>query len=260
MLADPLQKREVFHLAFLRALGRSAPLSTFVVKGGCNLRFFFGSIRYSEDIDLDASGLSVHLLGDRVMAILGSSGLVDTLRTFGIERVQPPTISRAKQTETVQRFKVHLLTTAGEDLPTKIEFSRRGLDSPIRSEPVSTVVVAAYHLAPIIVPHYTALPAAKQKIRALIARREPQARDVFDLYTLSSQPEVSSADLRTGFSERELRQARDRLYDIEYAQYRDTVVNFLAPADRVAFGSSEIWDEIRLRAVSLIEQPVKSNE
>ena len=259
MLTDPLQKREIFHLAFLRALGRSAPLSTFVVKGGCNLRFFFGSIRYSEDIDLDAAGISVHLLRDRVIAILESSGLVDTLRTFGIERAQPPNIARAKQTETVQRFKVHLLTTAGEDLPTKIEFSRRGLDSPIRSEPVSTAVIAAYHLASIIVPHYTALPAARQKIRALIARREPQARDIFDLYTLSSQPEVSSADLLTGFSERELRQARDRIDDIDYIQYRDTVVNFLTPIDRAAFGSLQIWDEIRLRAVSLVEQPVKDN-
>jgi len=260
MAIDPLQKREVFHLTFLRALGRSAPLSTFVVKGGCNLRFFFGSIRYSEDIDLDASGVPVHLLRDKVMAILQSSGLVDTLRTFGIDRVQPPTISRAKQTETVQRFKAHLLTTAGEDLPTKIEFSRRGLDSPIRAEPVSAVIVAAYRFAPVIVPHYTAVPAARQKIRALIARREPQARDVFDLYTLSSQPEVSPANLRAGFSERELRQARDRIYEIEYAQYRDTVVSFLAPDDRVAYGSSEIWDEIRLRAASLIEHSVKNNE
>jgi len=260
MLTDPLQKREVFHLAFLRALGRSAPLSTFALKGGCNLRFFFGNIRYSEDIDLDVAGIFVHLLRDRIMTILESSGLVDTLRTFGIERVQPPTISRAKQTETVQRFKVHLLTTAGEDLPTKIECSRRGLDSPIRSEPVSTVVVAAYRLAPIIVPHYAALPAARQKVRALVARREPQARDVFDLYTLSSQPEVSSPDLRTGFSARELRQARDRIYDIEYVQYRDTVVSFLASADQVAFDSREIWDEIRLRAVSLIEPPVERHE
>lgn len=169
--------------------------------------------------------------------------------------MQPPNIARAKQTETVQRFKVHLLTTAGEDLPTKIEFSRRGLDSPILSESVSTAVIAAYHLAPIIVPHYTALPAARQKIRALIARREPQARDVFDLYTLSSQPEVSSAGLLTGFSERELRQARDRINDIDYIQYRDTVVNFLAPIDRAAFGSRQIWDEIRRRAVCLSSSP-----
>src|SRR5438445_4467960 len=259
MLTDPMQKREVFHLAFLRAFGRSAPLSTFVVNGGGNLRFFFNSIRYSEDIDLDASGISVPLLRDRVMAILESSGLVDTLKTFGIERVQPPNISRAKQTETVQRFKVHLLTIAGEDLPTRIEFSRRGLDSPVRSESVSTAVLAAYHLAPIIIPHYTALPATRQKIRALIAIREPQARDVFDLYILSSQPGVSSVGLLAGFGERELHQARDRVYGIEYAQYRDTVVNFLVPADRAAFGSRHIWDEIRLRAVSLIERPVRNN-
>jgi predicted nucleotidyltransferase component of viral defense system len=260
MITDPLQKREVFHLTFLRALGRSAPPSTFVVKGGCNLRFFFGSIRYSEDIDLDASGVPVHLLRDRVMAILQSSGLVDTLRTFGIDRVQPPALSRAKQTETVQRFKVHLLTTAGEDLPTKIEFSRRGLDSPIRAEPVSTAIVAAYRLAPVIVPHYTTVPAARQKIRALIGRREPQARDVFDLYTLSSQPEVSPADLMAGFSERDLRQAHDRIYAIEYEQYRDTVVSFLAADDRVTYGSSEVWDEIRMRAASLIEHSGESDE
>ena len=257
MITDPLQTREVFHLAFLRALGRSAPLSTFAVKGGCNLRFFFGSIRYSEDLDLDVSGISVDVLRDRIIAILQSSGIVDTLRTFGIDRVQPPRLADAKQTETVQRFKVHLLTTAGEDLPTKIECSRRGLDAPIRAEPVSTTVVAADRLAPIIAPHYTALPAPRQKIRALIGRSEPQARDVFDLYTLSSQPETASPELRASFHERDLRHARDRIYEIEYGQYRDTVVTFLAAPDRVTFDSDKIWDEIRLRAVSLIEPPAE---
>lgn len=255
MTTDPLQKREVFHLVFLRAFGRSAPLSTFAVKGGCNLRFFFGSIRYSEDIDLDSAGMAVHTLRERVMNVLESAGLRDTLRTFDIERVQAPDVSRAKQTETVQRFKVHLFTTAGEDLPTKIEFSRRGLDSlSVRSEPVSTSVVAAYRLPPIIAPHYTALPAAAQKVHALIARTVPQARDVFDLFTLSSQPEVTSAALTARFSERELRQAYDRIYEIGYAQYRDTVLSFLAAEDRTTYGSREIWDEIRLRAAALIER------
>ncbi len=260
MTTDPLQKREVFHLVFLRALGRSAPLSTFAVKGGCNLRFFFGSVRYSEDIDLDLAGVPVHALRERIMDILGSSGLLDTLRTFGIERVEAPDISRAKQTETVQRFKVHLITTAGEDLPTKVEFSRRGLDSPVRSEPVSTSIVAAYRLPPIIAPHYAAVPAAAQKVQALIARKAPQARDVFDLYTLGSQPEVTPVALSARFSERSLRQARDRIYEIEYTQYRDTVLSFLAPEDRATYGSSEIWDEIRLRAAALIEPPVRRDE
>ncbi|TMI89631.1 MAG: nucleotidyl transferase AbiEii/AbiGii toxin family protein [Bacillati bacterium ANGP1] len=260
MTTDPLQKREVFHLVFLRALGRSAPLSTFAVKGGCNLRFFFGGVRYSEDIDLDSSGVPVHALRERVMTILASSGLLDTLRTFGIDRVQAPDISRAKQTETVQRFKVHLITTAGEDLPTKIDFSRRGFDAPIRSEPVSMSIVAAYRLAPIVAPHYAALPAAAQKVQALIARGAPQARDVFDLYTLGSQPEINPTALRARFRERDLRQAHDRIYEIEYAQYRDTVLSFLAPEDRATYGSSEIWDEIRLRVAALIGHPVKQDE
>lgn len=260
MQTDPLQKREVFHLAFLRALVRSVPVSTFALKGGSNLRFFFGSIRYSEDMDLDASGLPVHVLRDKVMAILASSGLTDTLRTFGIERITPPDISHAKQTETVQRFKVHLLTTAGEDLSIKVEFSRRGLDSPIRAEPVAGPILAAFRMAPLIVPHYTAAAALRQKIRALASRRQPEARDVFDLYTLSSQPEASTPGLAEGIARGSLVEARERIYSIGYPQYRDTVVTFLGPEDRAAYDSSRSWDEIRLRAVSVLEQGMRDGE
>ncbi len=258
MLTDPLKKREVFHLIFLRALLRSVPVSGFALKGGSNLRFFFESIRYSEDMDLDAAGIPVHDLREKVGAILASAGLQDTLRTFGIERPQPQDLSRAKQTETVQRFKVHLLTTAGEDLFTQIEFSRRGLDSPVRAESVSPAILAAYRLPPIIVPHYTAIPAARQKIRVLFARRQPEARDVFDLYMLSSQSDVLSADLIRGLSQSDLRGARDRIYEIEYPQYRDTVVSFLDPKERTAYESRETWDEMRLRVAELIERWIKN--
>src|SRR3989304_9169080 len=95
MRLDPLQAPEVFHLAFLRALARSVPLSTFVLKGGSNLRFFFGSIRYSEDMDLDAAGLAVHVLQERVMRVLESSGLTDSLRTFGVDALRLPQNGRA---------------------------------------------------------------------------------------------------------------------------------------------------------------------
>lgn len=250
MVPSLLQLREVFHLAFLRDLARSLPPSTTVLKGGSNLRFFFGSIRYSEDMDLDASGLPVHTLRERVMAILASPVLADTLRTFGIERVVPPRLATAKQTETVQRFKVHLLTSAGEDLATKVEFSRRGFDAPFRAEAVATHVLAAYRMPPLIVPHYTAEAAARQKVRALIGRRQTEARDIFDLYVLSSQ---IAPDFVTGFSAAELLEARQRIYSIGYEQYRDTVVPVLAPQDQAAHDSSEVWDEIRLRAVSHLE-------
>ena len=253
MTLNPLQMREVFHLVFLRALARSVPLSAFALKGGMNLRFFFGSIRYSEDVDIDVSGLAVHVLRERVMKVLESSGLGDTLRTLGVEDLRLPDMARAKQTETVQRFKIGLLTSAGEDLATKIEFSRRGLDEGIRAEPISAEVLAAYRMPPVIIPHYVARSAARQKIRALFSRAQPQARDIFDLYLLSSQPDVLGADLARGFAPQEIGEGRDRIYSLEYENYRDTVVSFLGPQDRAAYDSAEVWDEIRLRAVAMFE-------
>jgi predicted nucleotidyltransferase component of viral defense system len=248
-----LEKREFFHLAFLRALVRKLPLSSFAVKGGCNLRFFFGSDRYSEDIDLDVTGVAVHSLKEQVMAIFGSASLNDTARSFGIDQVRPPDLARAKQTETVQRFKVHLITSASEDLATKIEFSRRGLDAPIRAEPVLPEVLAAYRMPPLIVPHYTAEAAIRQKIRALITRRQPEARDVFDLYILSSSPQARELALGDHFSADQLTQALDRVDEIEYEQYRDTVVGFLPPEEQERYDQSLIWDQIRLVVISLIE-------
>jgi len=45
---------ELFHLTFLRALAtRGEGKQRIALKGGCNLRFYFGSVRYSEDMDLD---------------------------------------------------------------------------------------------------------------------------------------------------------------------------------------------------------------
>jgi hypothetical protein len=164
-------------------------------------------------------------------------------------------MTRAKQTETVQRFKVHLLTSAGEDLATKIEFSRRGLDSPIRAEPVLPEVLAAYHLAPLIVPHYTAGAAVRQKVRALLTRRQPEARDVFDLYTLSPQPEARALVLGDHFTASELGRAVDRIDSIEYERYRDTVVGFLAPDDQDRYDNGETWDQIRLAVIEMIEKP-----
>lgn len=251
-MLSTLQKREVFHLAFLRALARSLSTSSFVLKGGSNLRFFFGSVRYSEDMDLDAQEIAVHALRDRVMSILASSSFGDTLRTYGIDRVAPPDIAHAKQTETVQRFKVHLLTSAGEDLFTKVEFSRRGFDSPSRAEPVSAEILAAYRMPPLIVPHYTAEAAVRQKFRALLSRPQPQARDIFDLFILSTRAGIG----RQGpglLSDDEVAAARGRIYSVDYRQYRDTVIGYLTAEDQRSHGSPELWDEMRLRVVSLLE-------
>lgn len=260
METSALQKREVFHLAFLRAMARGVPMANYALKGGCNLRLFFGSVRYSEDMDLDTWDLPVHTLRDKVMSVLESSGLADTLRIYGVARVQPPDIARAKQTETVQRFKVQLVTTAGEELSTKIEFSRRDRDQGIKAEAVSGSILASYRLPPLIVPHYQAEAAIRQKIDALASRREPQARDIFDLFILSSRPEALAFSTGRGPSRRRLLEARERVFAMEFGQYRDTVVDFLEMEDRQTYGSRDLWDEIRLQTIALLDRLAQIHE
>jgi hypothetical protein len=255
-----LQKIELFHLIFLRALVRKIPVSSFCVKGGCNLRFFFGSERYSEAIDIDVSGVPVHALKDHVMSIFRSGGMIDTARSFGINEVRPPNLTHAKQTETVQRFKTHLITSADEDLATKIEFSRRGLDAPIRAEPISPTVLASYRMAPLIVPHYTAAAAIRQKLQALITRRQPEARDVFDLYVLSSQAEAQELQMGQYLSVDDLYQALARVDTIEYERYRDTVVSFLPPEEQERYDEDLIWDQIRLVVIGMIEKGIADSD
>src|SRR3989338_4470004 len=124
----PLQAREVFHLEFLRWFGRKLAAEDYALKGGVNLRLFFGSIRYSEDLDIDIQRVRVDRVKRVVMDILSARGFLDSLKSFGIDKIVPPDITKAKQTEMTQRFKIHTLTASGENLFTKVEFSRRGMN------------------------------------------------------------------------------------------------------------------------------------
>lgn len=253
METTDLQTREVFHLAFLRALVRGPVGQHVVLKGGSNLRFFYQSVRYSEDMDLDAGDVAADTLRERVMSVLRSTTLRDTLRTYGIAQIIPPDIRVAEQTPTVQRFKVHLLTVAGTDLFTKVEFSRRGMDDPIRTGGVAASILAVYRMPPLVVRHYGPESAIRQKLQALLRRAEPQARDIFDLYTLSSQPEALPGEVwRLPGPAR--RRIRETILAIGPAVYRDTVVSYLGPDDRDTYGSQEMWDEIRLTVAARVEE------
>ena len=179
-----LQVREVFHLEFLRMLARKLKPDMYVLKGGVNLRLFFRSPRYSEDIDLDVINVDVMKLQDTVMGILRSPSLRSSLMTYGIRDIGAPDLSKAKQPETTQRFKTHLFTTGGEDLYTKIECSRRGAAEGVCVEHVDQQTLRRYRLTPFICPHYGAQAAFLQKINALAGRVSVQARDIFDLFLL----------------------------------------------------------------------------
>lgn len=250
---DQLQIREIFHLEFLRSFARRVKTELYALKGGSNLRFFFKSFRYSEDMDMDVSGMRRHVLLDAVMAILGSKSFGDSLRSYGIERVVPPDIGKAKQTETTQRFKLHLVTHAGEDLFTKIEFSRKGFESEIAVEPVSDSVTREYRMPPLIVPHYGIKAAAEQKASALASRSAAQARDIFDLFLLSSQ--CAPAGRGPGdIAASTLKEASERVFEVSFEQFRDTVIPYLPPQDQKIYDSPAIWDEARIKTARFLEE------
>lgn len=249
---NPLQIREVFHLEFLRWFARNLEASRYALKGGVNLRLFFKSMRYSEDMDIDLTGVRIEKIQKTVMEILSARGFLDSLKSFGVERIIPPDLTKAKQTGTTQRFKIHLLTSGGEDLFTKIEFSRRGLKGHAIVEPVSVGILRAYKMAPLLVAHYDAASAIQQKIQALAQRSVLQARDIFDLFILSSQYEESRAG-DISLSGPVLRTAHDNIFLIEFLQFRDTVVAYLEAEDQKAYSSPAVWDEIKLKTAHFLE-------
>jgi len=251
-----LQLREAFHLEFLTWLGKRVNAGHYALKGGVNLRFFFNSPRYSEDMDLDVANIRVDTLKDNVMKILRSSSFHDSLKLFGVEKVIPPDISKAKQTETTQRFKVYLVTLSGEDLFTKVEFSRRGFSGETFVEPLTDVILRAYKMPPLLVPHYGIQSAVTQKIGALATRSAVQARDVFDLYILSSQYK-SSGEL--GPVKSQAAKAQDNALGISFEQFQDTVVSYLAPEDQGVYRPAASWDEIKLKVAHFIDEVSERN-
>lgn len=248
-----LQLREAFHLEFLRWFNQKVAATRYCLKGGVNLRLFCRSIRYSEDMDIDVTTVKVHGLQKIVMGILSARAFTDSLKFLGIERVIPPDMLKAKQTETTQRFKIHLLTSAGEDLFTKIEFSRRGMKGNAIVEPVSALILRSYKMGPLLVSHYDAASAIVQKINALAQRTVLQARDIFDLFVLSSQYDEGRQE-EFSMSKAALKTAYDNIFLVEYLQFRDSVVAYLEADDQKTYSSPEAWDEIKLKTANFLEE------
>ena len=228
----------------------------YAVKGGVNLRLFFKSFRYSEDMDMDARRIKVIQLKEIVMAILGNRAFQDNVKSFGITGVIAPDIVKAKQTETTQRFKIHLISSSGEDLFTKVEFSRRGFMGNAVIDTIDYSILRAYKLAPLPVPHYDIIGAVAQKMHALADRKTIQARDIFDLYVLSSQCTVKRIDSIDPVT---LSRAEGRVFDVEFEQFRDTVVSYLSIEDQAVYGTPKIWEEVQLKVARFIEEAHKTS-
>jgi predicted nucleotidyltransferase component of viral defense system len=243
------QTIELFHLLFLQQLAARLDKRLYALKGGSNLRFFFRSVRYSEDLDLDVQTTARETLRKNVNQILEFQGFTQILRSH---RVAVSFISEPKQTETTQRWKIHLhLEDRGFELPTKIEFSRRGLGEGIAFEAVDPEVTRLHRLRPTLTTHYTLETAFIQKIEALIHRSETQARDVFDLKLLLDAGAKGTALPRA--LRKNLATACENAISIRYDDFKGQVVAYLAPEYQEFYDTRAAWETLQEVVIKKLE-------
>lgn len=235
---------EQFHLVFLNQLGQKLDKRLYALKGGCNLRFYFNSIRYSEDMDLDIQTIALPTLRNKVNQILNADSFQRILMARGIILRH---YSEPKQTETTQRWKLDLrLPNSSVMINTRLEFSRRDQIESTLFEPIQTEIIQKYHLMPILSSHYPVILAYQQKIRALAFRQQTQARDVFDLYILLGRSDLNlqniSIEIKSIFQ-----QAQVQAMSIAFADFKGQVLAYLPFEYRRQYDDPQVWDMIVLK-------------
>jgi len=244
---SPTSARELVHLLILQELGAVRGGGGVILKGGVNLRLFFGSPRYSEDMDLDGSTDGSGDIRTRIAR---------RLQAFGIRGLDPGE-GPNKDTETTFRYKFGVIGAGGVRYPTKVEVSFRAhhASDVVVVESPAKAALESYGLHPFEVRHYALEAAVRQKIQALAGRREAQARDIFDLSVLvPGAPAVPLLEfLAHASSTDQLEEAHARALTISYDEYRGQVVEFLDEPDRTVQSTGAAWDDMRLRVAALIE-------
>lgn len=249
------QIREVFHFHFLDRLLKLSDPGLYILKGGVNLRFFFGSPRYSDDMDIDVLAGSVPTLKKNGYKILQDGAFQRSLRSFDIAKLEVNDPAKAKQTETTQQFRCVLVTPAGHRLPTKVEFSRRheSGDGESESALMDAQIARTYRKLAFRCPHYTGGAAVVQKVRALAGRPVTQARDVFDLAILfrgGHEPPAARSKL---LADGEHAKAIECLLGLTWEDYEGQVVEFLDKDSRAEYGDKRAWELLQNQVLSQLE-------
>ncbi len=252
MLTDT-QIREVFHFSFLDRLLKTSDPDMYVLKGGVNLRFFFHSPRYSEDMDIDVLAGSVATLRKNGYKILEDKAFRRSLLTYGITDIEINDPAKAKQTETTQRFKFQLVTTSNQRLPTKVEFSRR--TTPANNhikEMLDPEIARQYHRLSYRCNHYPGEDAVFQKIQALAGRPATQARDVFDLGLLQAGGYASSIKSNSNISKELREKASEALMSLTFDDFKGHVVEFINTENREYYDTPAYWEQLQESILELL--------
>lgn len=263
-MLNPLETREFVHLLILRELLEVRRGTAITLKGGVNLRLFHGSIRYSEDIDLDGDPEARLPIRERIRGIFGNPRIQYSLRSRGLRGLDP-TEGVNKDTPTTFRYKFHVLGKGNVPYPTKVEVSFRepfeGDETEVERPDSGLLKRYLGEGADLKVPHYKRPAAIRQKIEALATRAEVQARDVFDLRVLvppedRDDPHLISF-LAGGLTADQMGRAYDRTFELSYPEFEGQVVEFLDEEGKERFGRPEAWADLQLHTGYLLEQVEK---
>ena len=177
-----------------------------------------------------------------------------SLLKYGITDIEVNDPAKAKQTETTQRFKFGLITTANQRLPTKVEFSRRTnpVDNHIK-EIVDPEIARQYHRLSYRCNHYPGEVAVFQKIHALAGRPATQARDVFDLNILQAGGYASSIKSNKNLSKELREKASEALMSLTFDDFKGHVVEFIEPDNREYYDSSSSWKQLQGTILELLD-------
>ncbi|HEU0273186.1 MAG TPA: nucleotidyl transferase AbiEii/AbiGii toxin family protein [Candidatus Udaeobacter sp.] len=247
MATENTRAVEKFHLLFLTQLGARVDKKLYALKGGCNLRFFWKSIRYSEDIDFDVHTIARETLRKNVNQIFDASGFRQILRSVKMEIARR---SEPKQTDTTQRWKVHLrIEGSAPEMPTRIEFSRRKFDKGILFEPIDPDVARSHDLRLVLASHYGLEAAVAQKIDALASRAQTQARDLFDVAWLT---ERGGQELEFRGDKKKVEAACENAMSVSFDQFKSQVVAYLQPEYQEYYGTQKAWNSLQENVLRIL--------
>ncbi len=201
-------------------------------------------------MDFDVQELSTEDLRSRVNRVLETKAFRQNL---AVRKMEIEHVTESKQTQTTQRWKFGLLTPAApQPVPTKIEFSRRAPFSDAVLESVDPVLLRTVGLPSVLVSHYAAGPAWRQKVGALAHRTVTQARDVFDLHLLLASGAVAAVRDNVGLSPEVLREAEKRCLGVRFEEFKGQVLSYLATEQQPAYDAPGLWEEIVLKVAEAL--------
>ena len=244
---------EAFQAAFLEVATATLPVAEYAVKGGVNMRFFFGSVRSSKDMDFDYVGDRFTAWEDRINALFDGRALDRLLRLRGIRITALNRLK--KQTAVTRRWSLSLASETVRDASSKIEFSGRG-SAASDGEGRETAALDAdlarsLGMGRVVLQHYRPPAAIAQKVAALRQRTHTEPRDVFDLdHLIRRFPDVlRAARLDPSGIEAAVARARALTYD----EYESAVVSYLEEDLWPVLGSAEAWEAMRARVIDALE-------